>query len=49
MDEEMVTFLFMQETEECEADAVDEEINTHLTAALLIAGADFGRLLRNER
>ena len=44
----MVTFLLMQETEECEADAIDEEFNTHLTAALLIAGADVGQLLRND-
>ena len=28
--------------------AIDEEFNTHLTAALLIAGVDVGRLLRND-
>ena len=49
MDEETAAFLFMQETEECEADAIDEEFNTHLGAALLITGADVGRLLCNER
>ena len=35
MDEETAAFLFMEETEECEADAVDEEeFNTHLATAL---------------
>ena len=41
MDEETAAFLFMQESEECEADAADEEFNTHL-AAVLITGADVG-------
>ena len=36
----------MQETEACEADTVNEEFNT---AALLITGANIGRLLRNEQ
>ena len=37
MDEEtVVAFLLMQETEVCKADTVNEESNTHLTAALLI-------------
>ncbi|KAF8799740.1 hypothetical protein BYT27DRAFT_7227722 [Phlegmacium glaucopus] len=34
MDEETAAFLFMQETEECEADAADQEFNVHLAAAL---------------
>jgi len=48
MDEETAAFLLMQETMECEADAADEEFDAHLAAALLITGADVGRLLRNE-
>ncbi|KAF8797407.1 hypothetical protein BYT27DRAFT_7228995 [Phlegmacium glaucopus] len=49
MDEETAAFLFMQETKECEADAADQEFNVHLAAAVLLTGADIGRLLRNER
>ena len=52
MDEETAAaFLLMQKTdsEACEADTINEEFNTHLTAALLITGANIGRLLRNER
>ena len=49
MDEETATFLLMQETMECEADAADEEFDAHLAAALLITRADVGRLLCNER
>jgi len=49
MDEETAAFLLMQETMECEADAADEEFDAHLAAALLITGADVGRLLCNER
>jgi len=32
-EEEMTAFSFMQETEECEADAADEVFDAHLTAA----------------
>ena len=50
MDEETAAaFLLMQETEACESDTINEEFNTHLTAALLMTGANIGRLLRNER
>ena len=48
IDEETATFLLMQETKECEADAADEEFDAHLAAVLLVTGADVGRLLRNE-
>ena len=49
MDEETAAFLFMQETKECKADAANEEFNTHLAVALLITGADVGRLLLHEQ
>lgn len=49
MDEDIAAFLFVQLIEECDDDAADEELDAHLVTALLIAGADLGRILRSER